>query len=116
MILPDILIPNILKNLSWQLSKLIPRRMNKMTKVSSRTPRWPVIIPTRHGAVITRLNYLVRVWWGIRGLLRSFDLVLVLESLDGLCSHGDEFVVFHRLVLGKDFMDVFSLIYTNKRS
>ena len=95
MILPDILISNILKNFPRQLSKLIPRRMNKMTKVSSRTPRRPVIIPAGYGAVITRLNYLVGVWWWIRGLLRSFDLVLVLESLDSLCGHGNEFVVFH---------------------
>lgn len=79
MIRANILVPYILEDFSGELSEFVTLRMNEMTEVTSRTPSWPMEVPAWHGSVVTSLDKLIRVGWGIRSDLCGFDLVGLLE-------------------------------------
>ena len=79
MIRANILVPYILEDFSGQLSEFVTLRMNEMTEVTSRTPSWPMEVPTRHSPVVTSLDKLIRVGWGIRSDLCGLDHVGLLE-------------------------------------
>ena len=94
-VLADVLVSNVLKNFPRQFPKFIPWRMDEVAEISTSAASWSVVVSARNSTVVSRLNDLVWVWWGVRSELGRLDLVLVLEALYSLVGHRHKFFVVH---------------------
>lgn len=94
-VLADVLVSNVLKNFPRQLPEFITWRMDEVAEISPSAAGRSVVVAARNSTVVSRLNDLVWVWWGVCSELGRLDLVLVLEALHCLVGHRHKFVVVH---------------------
>jgi len=93
----DVLIADVLEHFAGQLPEFVTRRVDEVAEVAPSAPRRPVVIPARHRPVVTRLDYLVRVWRWVSSLLSLFKLIGLLEFADGFIRCLDHLVLVLKL-------------------
>lgn len=93
MIDPNVLISDVLKHFTGQLTEFIPLSVDEMAEIASGAACRPMEVATRHCTIVASFDKLVRVRWWVRCELSLLDFIRLLKFLNGLVSQSDELIV-----------------------